>query len=169
MNNAQLINQDSGIQEYYTPPRFIEAARAVMGYISLDPASSEAANRIVQARYIFTRDDDGLTKRWFGNVWLNHPYGRKENRLWISKLVDEYIEERVHEAIGICFASTSEKWIRPLMIGTVCFVRGRVKFLKPDLSEAGASTKGSMIYYLGDRSSVFADHFRQFGEVKISI
>lgn len=49
MNNAQLINQDSGDYEYYTPIEIIEAAREVMGFISLDPASSSMANEKIGA------------------------------------------------------------------------------------------------------------------------
>lgn len=44
MNSAQLINQDSGDVEYYTPAQIVEAARVVLGGIDLDPASSEAVN-----------------------------------------------------------------------------------------------------------------------------
>ena len=45
----QLVNQDSGDTEYYTPGFIVEAARRVMGGIDLDPFSSAAANVLVQA------------------------------------------------------------------------------------------------------------------------
>src|SRR6266849_1217818 len=35
--------------EWYTPKKFIDAARKVLGEIELDPASSQQANRIVKA------------------------------------------------------------------------------------------------------------------------
>lgn len=41
---AQLINQTSGNTEYYTPIDIVDAARYVMGWIDLDPASSALAN-----------------------------------------------------------------------------------------------------------------------------
>lgn len=61
--------------EWYTPKRYIEAARKVYGEIDLDPASSFEANRIVQAKLFYDQTTDGLTKTWKANtVWLNPPY-----------------------------------------------------------------------------------------------
>ena len=61
--------------EWFTPKRYIEAAREVLGTIELDPASCEEANRIVKADNFFTEEDDGLKKHWAGKVWMNPPYG----------------------------------------------------------------------------------------------
>ena len=60
MNSAQLINQDSGEFEYYTPEFIIEAARRTMGGIDLDPASSFVANERVRATRYFDHLDDSL-------------------------------------------------------------------------------------------------------------
>ncbi len=80
MENHQLVNQSSGTVEYYTDPLIVEAARAVMYSIDLDPATSLLANAFgVYADRIFTREDNGLAHDWFGNVWLNHPFHRGEN------------------------------------------------------------------------------------------
>jgi hypothetical protein len=75
--NHQQINQTSGKVEYYTPQPIIEAARKCMGGIDLDPASSESANKRVKANAFYTQEDDGLHERWFGRVWMNHPFGRR--------------------------------------------------------------------------------------------
>jgi len=45
--------QGTGENEWYTPAEIIDGVRAVMGIIDLDPASSEHAQRTVQARQFF--------------------------------------------------------------------------------------------------------------------
>src|SRR5262249_52907862 len=60
--------QGTGENEWYTPGEFIESARSVMGSIDLDPATSALAQEVVRATRFFTKDDDGLTKEWCGNV-----------------------------------------------------------------------------------------------------
>ena len=62
---AKHLSADSA-DERYSPPWLLEAVRLVMGSIDLDPASTEAANRTVQAARIFTREENGLAEPWGG-------------------------------------------------------------------------------------------------------
>lgn len=164
MNNAQLINQDSGNFEYYTPKEFADAARLVMGGITLDPASSETANRRIRADYYF--DHHGLDKTWFGSVWMNHPFNRVNNPLWINKLVNSWNAGEIDEACCITFAATSETWFRPLLSFKQCFIHGRTNYYLPDGTKKTGVTKGSVITYLGDDDETFKDVFSEFGTVK---
>lgn len=192
MESHQLVNQSSGNYELYTPPEITAAVRAMFGVIDLDPASSEIANKAVQAKQYFTEEDDGLTKEWFGNVWLNHPFGKYEkacsknckkkicerrgyhllkdfpgNNAWINKLAESYESGQVEQALNIVFCSTSETWFKPLLKYPQCFIDGRTNFVNPDGTVNGAATKGCVITYLGEDVDSFAKHFRQFGEIKI--
>lgn len=163
MDNAQLINQDSGDYEYYTPPEIIEAARKVMGSIDIDPASSEEANKIVCASMYWGIGDDGLIKPWVGNVFLNHPFSRKNNPLWIKKAVKEYMESRAHQLICITFAATSEAWFQPLTEFRQCYLVPRTNYYKPDGTKKRGVTKGSVVTYMGNHEAIFEGVFEGMG------
>jgi hypothetical protein len=61
----------SGDNEYLTPPKYIEAARDVLGTIDLDPASCHEGQVNVRAAQYFTKEEDGLQQQWHGRVFLN--------------------------------------------------------------------------------------------------
>jgi hypothetical protein len=164
MNNSQLINQDSGNFEYYTPIEFVNAAREVMGSIDLDPASSEQANERIKALRFYS--ESGLDKPWFGDVWMNHPFSRTNNPLWIKNLVDWYESRNGLQAHCITFAATSETWFRPLLAYPQCFIHGRTNYYLPDGTKKTGVTKGSVITYLGKNTDKFKEVFSQFGTVK---
>lgn len=162
-----LILQSSGNVEIYTPASIIEAARRTMGGIDLDPASSEVANLRVRATRFFTQADDGLSKVWYGKLWINHPFSREYNAKWINKLVSEFKAGNITAACAICFASTSEKWFRPLLDYPQCFLTPRTNYLLPDGTVYRGVTKGSVVTYLGPDIPSFAREFAALGVVKV--
>ena len=167
MKAHQQINQTSGDVEYYTPPAIIAAATLILGTIDLDPASSAAANERVKSIRIFTEDDDGLAQEWHGKVWMNHPFGKKVNSKWISKLEEEYQSGRVQEALCLTYACTSEKWFQPLLQRPQCFLCPRTNYYLPDGSVKKGVTKGSVVTYFGEDDERFAEAFASLGVVKI--
>ena len=168
MNNSQLINQDSGDFEYYTPIEIVDAAREVMGSITLDPFSSRQANEEIKAEIYFTIEDSGLSQVWGGNIWMNHPFSRNMNKLCIEMLLDEYINGLVNQACCITFAATSEKWFQPLLDFPQCYLSPRTNYYLPDGTLKRGVTKGSVITYLGDNVDKFIAVFDgKFGKVKI--
>ena len=50
--------------EWYTPAKYLHAAREVMGAIDLDPASSTLANTVIQAETYYDEETNGLDKPW---------------------------------------------------------------------------------------------------------
>src|SRR6266702_2856765 len=91
--------------EWFTPSRYVEAARKVMGSIDLDPASCEMANRVVRAARYYTKQDNGLAQEWYGRVWLNPPYGSIDQSrkmglaAFIGKLIAEYHDGNIEQAV----------------------------------------------------------------------
>ena len=47
--------------DWYTPDKYIESVREVLGDIDLDPASCEEANEVVKAKVFYDESDDGLS------------------------------------------------------------------------------------------------------------
>jgi hypothetical protein len=159
---AQLIHQDSGNCEWYTPTEIVDAARHVLGgVIDLDPASSEIANKRVRAAQYY--DHDGLTRLWAGRVWLNHPFSREGNPRWVAKAVEAHAAGC--EVAMICFAATSERWFRPLMDFPQCYLSPRTNYYLPTGEKKRGVTKGSVVTYMGPNFYQFAYRFSQMGVV----
>lgn len=161
------VSHNSGDNEWYTPAEFIEAARAVMGGIDLDPASSKVANKTVKARQFYAQANNGLTKKWKGTVWLNPPYAQPLIGQFIEKLVDEYVARNVTQAIVLTNNATETKWFQTLLshVTAVCFPAGRIKFWHP--SKESVPLQGQAICYLGSIVSLdnFCAEFSPFGKI----
>ena len=125
----------TGNAEWHTPPLVIEKARlALGGAIDLDPASNREAQECVRAEKYFSKVDDGLTREWFGRVFLNPPYAQPDIELFIDKLIGELAASRVTAAILLTNSFTGTKWFsRAARAATaVCFTTGRIRFIAPD-------------------------------------
>ena len=156
------VAYNSGNNEWYTPKEFIEAATAVMGCIDLDPASSEIANKTVGAKRIYTIEDNGLEKPWFGNVWLNPPYASDLIGKFADKLVDEL--KHIKQAIVLVNNATETEWFYTMVTQAtaVCFPRSRVKFYTPS-GTTGAPLQGQAILYFGPDVNRFINVFDEKG------
>lgn len=165
MTNTSTIIQDSGDTEYYTDPKFVIAARQVMGSIDLDPASSIEANEIVRATNIYTKNDDSINQVWRGNVWMNHPFSRDNNPLFINKIIEDYKNGHIKQACFITYASTSEKWFKRLYDYPICFLVPRANYFRMDGTKKSGVQKGSAVTYLGENKSKFCEIYSQYGEV----
>lgn len=157
---SQLVQQSLSA-EHYTPQQYIEAARAVLGGIDLDPASREEANATVKAKRFFTAAQNGLELEWSGRVWLNPPYGGAAAE-FVAKLWREYGDGNVSAAVVLVNAHcTDTAWFQPLWNGVLCFTDHRINFYGDD-SRSG-STHGSVFTYFGQRKNDFVREFGQFG------
>lgn len=160
---AALMVQ-SAENEWYTPARYIEHARAVLGAIDLDPASCHAANQTVRAAKFYSIKVDGLRPEWTGRVWLNPPYGRLAGD-FTRKLLAEYEAGRVPAAIALVNAHcTDTGWFGGLWDHALCFTDHRIDF-DSERGKQSSSTHGSVFAYLGPDPAKFADIFSAFGAV----
>ena len=160
------VANNSGENEWYTPPKYTEAAKRVMGGIDLDPASNSVANEFVKADAFYTKEDDGLTKPWYGRVWLNPPYAQPLIAQFSEAVVEKFGRGEFEQSIVLVNNATDTKWLQSMMrvCSAVCFVEGRVKFLDPD-GNPGAPLQGQVALYFGDERERFLEEFAVFGVV----
>ncbi|MHC1767932.1 MAG: DNA N-6-adenine-methyltransferase [Verrucomicrobiia bacterium] len=161
------VTHNSGENEWYTPAEYIEAARAAMGSIDLDPASCPKANKTVKAARIYTKDDDGLTQPWAGNVWMNPPYSQSLIAQFSNKISEEFDAGRILQACVLVNNATETAWFQRMMrsASAVCFPRGRIHFIDPSGTPAGAPLQGQAVSYFGEPTKRFERVFGPLGVV----
>lgn len=159
------VSHNTGNNEWYTPPQFIEAARAVMGGIDCDPASSKVANRTVKATKFYTADDDGRDKEWGERVWMNPPYAQPLISDFCEALAARVQNGQVKQAIVLVNNGTETGWFSDLVsvASAVVFPRSRIRFWDVDGNPGGAPLQGQAIVYVGNNPQKFLAEFLKFG------
>lgn len=156
---------NSGEYQWYSPPEYLEAARTVMGGIDLDPASSAAANVVVQADQYYDLDHDGLQQPWHGRVWLNPPYTNALMTAFAARLIEHYARGDVTDAIVLTNNATDTGWFHDLAsrATAICFPRGRAHYWRADTQETSSALQGQSIFYFGARLDQFMVVFGAWG------
>lgn len=162
--SKMAVHFSSDSPEHYTPAEIITAAIECMGAIDLDPCSNSKTVPNVPALDHFTVDDDGLSRPWFGRIYMNPPYGRVIPD-WVAKLKSEFDAGNVTEAIALVPSRTDTQWFRLLDCYPCCYVEGRLTFIG---NEASAPFP-SAIFYLGEDMEKFYWSFRHLGTIKVEL
>jgi phage N-6-adenine-methyltransferase len=122
------VRTSSKSDDWPTPQWLVDqlAAEFAPGGFDLDPA---ATAETAKAAAIYTADDDGLSRPWFGRCFLNPPYGRTIGQ-WIRKAITEV--DGGHADLVVCLvpARTDTHWWREAMAARplVRFWPGRIRF-----------------------------------------
>jgi hypothetical protein len=131
----------SGTDVWLTPPYILRE----LGEFDLDPCAS-LDRPWDTAKHHFTIEDDGLSKEWFGRVWLNPPYGPPMAQ-WLDRL-----SRHPGGGIALIFARTETKaffdyvWDRA---DAILFVKGRIKFHLPSGGIGGTAGSPSVLIAYG--------------------
>jgi len=159
------VGHNSGENEWYTPSEYIEAARATMGTIDCDPASSAKANETVNAATYFDKEADGLTKEWDGNVWMNPPYAQPLMAQFAEAIAYKFESGEINQAVALVNNATETAWFQRMARAScaICFPTSRIKFIDQNGKASGAPLQGQAVLYMGDNAELFARNFSTFG------
>lgn len=93
--NTRFEKSNKTTNEWYTPPEIIRS----MGEFDLDPCSSTIAYELNHsAKKSYTKEDDGLSKEWFGRIWLNPPYDQP--------LISHFVKKWLNTITGLRYCIT---------------------------------------------------------------
>jgi hypothetical protein len=162
------VSENSHENEWYTPPKILAAARQAMGSIDTDPASCEAANKMVRAETFYDMDDDGLVQQWYGNVWLNPPYVQPLVSRFTKLAVEKYRAGEVQQVCVLVNNATETDFFQNMLqyCSAICFPRGRIRYINEMGDQANAPLQGQAVLYFGINPADFVVAFSEIGEVR---
>lgn len=170
--------------DWYTPPAYVEAARAVMGGIDLDPASHPDANARIGATRFYTEADNGLVLPWAGRVFVNPPGGRLVVPAFWRKLMNSL--DTIDQAIWIGFSLEQLQTLQGSRARftpnhfPICITSKQIAFIEnaamreerkeregEEFKERTSPTHSNFITYIGPETVLFEAVFSQFGDVRL--
>lgn len=135
-----------GNTDDWITPKEINAA---LGQFDLDPCASVTQPWPMASQH-YTVEDDGLSRCWFGRVWLNPPYGPQTGR-WLEMLA------RHNDGVALIFARTETRMFFDYVWNaatSVLFLEGRLVFYTPQWQKAQHNSGGpSVLVAYGDSNS----------------
>lgn len=122
------VHFSSATDDWATPQAFFDKCAAEFGPFDLDCCASTENTKVPGS--FFGKEDDGLSKMWFGKVWMNPPYGRTIGQ-WMAKAYEITTTLHPDAEIVVCLvpARTDTAWWHDYAAkGEVRFIRGRLRF-----------------------------------------
>lgn len=124
--NKGMVSSNSA--QWYTPERILEPIyRFFDGKIDLDPCAG-FGSPVKAEQYFYGGDlhgcyQSGLDIAWWGNVFMNPPYGRQIVP-WVSAFMSQWFDR----GLALLPARTDTKWFQMLRLRPMCFIKGRLTF-----------------------------------------
>jgi phage N-6-adenine-methyltransferase len=116
---------EAGDDEHDTPLDFFEPMAKALGGFDLDPSASPTSNL---ADRNVTKEEDGMSIDWTGDVWLNPPYS--EVGEWMEYAKRQYRMGNCRSIVALVYARTGTRWFHnhARNAAVQCFVKGRLTF-----------------------------------------
>lgn len=111
----------------------------------LDAAASSGN---AKANFYFTEKDNSLVKQWFGQVWLNPPFGKVLLPQFLKKCNEQIKTEQVERIMVLIPARTDTKWFHEIVCKgatRIYLIKGRFNFESPYAKEGANAPFPSML------------------------
>lgn len=172
MEQPMSVLVSHATEEWYTPPRFVELVREVLGSIDLDPASDELPQTWIKANRYYIKEQDGLKQSWAcETLFCNPPYGKayggSSQAVWSRYATIAYDAGSIHRAAILLVNSThGYRWYEELWTKyPVCLATDRIRFIRADGTQGGQAKRGQTFVYLGKDRAKFYGVFSTVGRV----
>lgn len=143
--------------EWYTPAWVF---RAIGLTFDLDVASPHDMETAVPAAKKYTVFDNGLSKPWFGRVWMNPPYG-PETGQWMKRMAAH------NNGIALVFSRTDTSWCQEAMksANAILFLAGRIEFVpgRENQHKKARCGAGTVLFAWGEDCTVALERLSDRG------
>lgn len=143
--NTTFERSTTATDEWYTPKEIIDA----LGRFDLDPCSP-VKPLWETAKVMYNKNDDGLSKEWFGRVWLNPPYSRPLIERFVKRLAEH------GNGIALLFNRCDSKMFQDVIFEKAIamkFLRNRIRFFRPDGVRGDSPRCGSILIAFGEENA----------------
>ena len=139
---AYIQRKANAKTDYETPKDLFDELWKTWGGFDLDPCclpEHYTARRIAGITGgIFTPENSGLDKPWYGKVYMNPPYSSKEIERWVSKAVHEVDYGGTDLVVALLPVRTGRPyWQDYVMSSTSHVIANHVEFLRGRLTFEG--------------------------------
>lgn len=163
-------NSDAS-DDYATPPWLWRKLGRAAGGFDVDPASGAESQPIAGTR--FTIEDDGLSKAWHGDVWLNPPFGDKSSvgggkrGQWLTKARSEVRRDEVRSVTVLLPVDTSTSWFHEHVVEApvLCLMEGRIEFEGHSAGETGNTSFATCLAVYGNPPEALVQSLEELGAV----
>lgn len=146
--NLKYERSDQTTVEWYTPPKIINC----LGNFDLDPCTSDFAHTLNHsATHFFTKENDGLTKDWFGRVWLNPPYKQPLITDFIIRMADH------NNGIALLYSRCDNKLFQQIIFpsaDSLYFLSNRIRFIDCNGNIGNSPGCGSVLISWGEANTM---------------
>ena len=149
MTNTNHLLPKGTSDEHYTPRELFTKLGIIF---DLDVAAPDGGSSTVPAVYYFDKKADGLTAKWFGNVWMNPPYSNPTP--WVHKFIE-------HGSGVALLPVTRGKWWDLMWekADAIVPLEYNFKFYRPDNLPSKPIVFRTALYAIGEQNAKALHHY----------